>query len=225
MLRIEGARIAVPDTSEARAAYSLVLGCEPVERPDGALRFQLVRGAVELVQGDPGLAGLLVASDAPVPPQAHGVPLYAVASTADERPTLPAGPGARAIDHVVVQTVLPERAIAFWLDGGGLRLALDRTFPERGLRLQFFRSAGMTLEYASPHPRADGVDAPDRLHGVSYRVGDLGAHRAALLAAGVDVSELRTGMRPGTRVATVRAGTGGVPTLLLEVTDPPPRAA
>ncbi len=34
--------------------------------------------------------------------------------------------------------------------------------------------------------------------------------------AGVDVSEIRMGMRPGTSVCTVRSGTAGVPTLLLE---------
>jgi len=33
----------------------------------------------------------------------------------------------------------------------------------------------------------------------------------------VDVSEIRTGMRPGTRVASIRSGVGDVPTLMLEV--------
>ena len=34
--------------------------------------------------------------------------------------------------------------------------------------------------------------------------------------AGVDVSEVRTGRKPGTRVMTVRSGTCGVPTLLVQ---------
>ena len=90
-------------------------------------------------------------------------------------------PTAIAIDHVVVHTTAPERAIALWRDRMGLRLALDREFPARHLRLLFFRSGGITLEYASPLPARD--DAPagdDRLHGVSYRVTDLSrASRAA----------------------------------------------
>ena len=57
----------------------------------------------------------------------------------------------------------------------------------------------------------------DRLYGVSYRVPQLPQWRSRLLAAGVDVSEIRAGMRPGTSVCTVRSGTAGVPTLLLEV--------
>ena len=64
---------------------------------------------------------------------------------------------------------------------------------------------------------ASASDGPDRFHGVSYRVPDLVARRDRLLRAGVEVSEVRAGMRPGTSVVTVRAGTAGVPTLLLEV--------
>ena len=36
------------------------------------------------------------------------------------------------------------------------------------------------------------------------------------LQAGVDVSEVRNGRKPGTRVMTVRSGTCGVPTLLVQ---------
>ena len=94
-------------------------------------------------------------------------------------------------------TTAPERAIALWRDRMGLRLALDREFPARHLRLLFFRSGGITLEYASPLPAPDEAAGDDRLHGVSYRVTDLAARRERLLAAGVDVSPLRRGMRRG----------------------------
>jgi hypothetical protein len=99
----------------------------------------------------------------------------------------------------------------------GIRLALDRVFADRGLRLVFFRSGGITLEYATPHPAAAEPRPRDRLYGLSYRVRDLGRHRDRLLAAGVDVSEIRVGIRPGTSVASVRSGTAGVPTLLLQL--------
>jgi hypothetical protein len=110
--------------------------------------------------------------------------------------------------------------MATWRDGGGLRLALDREFPARGLRLLFFRSNGITLEYATPLPPPDGAAGADTLWGVSYRVTDLAARRERLLAAGVDVSELRTGMKPGTTVVTVRSGTAGVPTLMIQPDTP-----
>ena len=135
-----------------------------------------------------------------------------------EMPTPTAGSaagGVTAIDHVVVHTSDPERAIAHWRDRLGLRLALDRTFPERGLRLLFFRSGGLTLEYAHA---LDGTlgSSDDRVYGVSYRVSDAEAVRARLAADGLDVSEVRAGMKPGSTVVTVRSGTAGVPTLLIE---------
>ena len=51
--------------------------------------------------------------------------------------------------------------------------------------------------------------------GLSWRVADIDATRARLLAAGIDVSEARAGRRPGTRVISVRDGTCGIHTLLL----------
>ena len=49
-----------------------------------------------------------------------------------------------------------------------------------------------------------------------WRVADIDATHARLAPAGVDVSEVRTGRKPGTRVMTVRNGTCGVPTLLVQ---------
>ena len=58
----------------------------------------------------------------------------------------------------------------------------------------------------------------DRLWGLSWRVADIDATRARLVAAGVDVSEVRAGRKPGTRVMSVRDGTCGIHTLLVERT-------
>jgi hypothetical protein len=64
-----------------------------------------------------------------------------------------------------------------------------------------------------------GVDqAQDRLWGLSWRVADIDATRARLASAGIDVSDVRAGRKPGTRVLTVRNGTCGIPTLLVERT-------
>ena len=41
--------------------------------------------------------------------------------------------------------------------------------------------------------------------------------RERLIGAGRNVSEARTGRRPGSRVCTLRDGTAGVPTILLSV--------
>jgi catechol 2,3-dioxygenase-like lactoylglutathione lyase family enzyme len=115
---------------------------------------------------------------------------------------------------VVVATQDPDRAIAIWRDRMGFRLALDRAFPERGLRMIFLRSGGITLEVTAPL-EGEAKGATDAIFGIAYRVVDLAASRAELAAAGVDVSEVRRGRKPGTEVVTVRSGTEGVPTLLI----------
>src|SRR5690606_41051648 len=96
-------------------------------------------------------------------------------------------------------------------------LALRRTFASWGVRLLSFRLAGVTVEVAAPAAPPAAPAAEDRFWGISWRVGDVAAARARLAADGFDVSEVRTGRRPRTRVCTVRAPTHGVATLLLEV--------
>jgi len=58
-------------------------------------------------------------------------------------------------------------------------------------------------------------DGPDRLWGVTWRVPDITRAQARLQAAGVNVSDVRTGRQPGTQVCTVRSHAAGVPTLLI----------
>ena len=207
-MELAGVEIAAPDV----APYELLLGVTPSPLAGGGSRFALERGTVDVVPGEGGLRALRFVGDAPDGDGFHGLPV-AIGPPVE---SLPRATGV-AIDHVVVRTPDADRAIRLWRDRVGLRLALDRAFAERGLRLVFFRSAGLTLEFATAHPAAEPLDGPDVLHGVSYRVADLAARRERLLAAGVDVSPIRVGMRPGTSVATVRSGTAGVPTLLLQV--------
>ena len=131
-----------------------------------------------------------------------------------------------ALDHAVLRSPDPEAARALYGEGLGLRLALDREFPEFGARLLFFRVGGVTVEIAAElasearsEAKPSEVDR-DRLFGLSWRVRDADAARARLAAAGFDVSAVRSGRRPGTRVLSVRDGTHGVPTLLLEPAAP-----
>jgi catechol 2,3-dioxygenase-like lactoylglutathione lyase family enzyme len=119
-----------------------------------------------------------------------------------------------AMDHVVISTADPERATALYGARLGLDMALDRSHPDWG-RLIFFRCGDLIVEVT--HKPGKAVEtAPDRLRGVCWRVADIDATHARLVADGLDVSEIRTGRKPGTRVMTVRKGTCGVPTLLVQ---------
>jgi catechol 2,3-dioxygenase-like lactoylglutathione lyase family enzyme len=122
-----------------------------------------------------------------------------------------------ALDHVVIATADPERAAALYGARLGLDMALDRSHPDWG-RLMFFRCGDLIVEVVQRPKDATMDRAHDRLWGLSWRVADIDATRVRLLAAGIDVSEVRTGRKPGTRVVSVRNGTCGIHTLLLERT-------
>jgi catechol 2,3-dioxygenase-like lactoylglutathione lyase family enzyme len=121
-----------------------------------------------------------------------------------------------ALDHVVVSTEDPERAAALYGARLGLDMALDRSHREWG-QLMFFRCGDLIVEVVK-RPVAGADQSRDKLWGLSWRVADIEATRARLVAAGIDVSEVRNGRKPGTRVLSVRDGTCGIHTLLLERT-------
>jgi len=118
------------------------------------------------------------------------------------------------LDHVVVSTEDPERAAALYGARLGLDMALDRSHQEWG-QLMFFRCGDLIVELVK-RPVAGGDASHDKLWGLSWRVADIEAARARLIAAGLDVTEVRSGRKPGTRVVSVRSGNCGVHTLLLE---------
>jgi catechol 2,3-dioxygenase-like lactoylglutathione lyase family enzyme len=121
-----------------------------------------------------------------------------------------------ALDHVVVSTQDPERAAALYGARLGLDMALDRSHRDWG-QLMFFRCGDLIVEVVR-RPVAGADQTHDKLWGVSWRVADVDATRARLMASGIDVSEVRIGRKPGTRVLSVRKGTCGIPTLLIERT-------
>jgi catechol 2,3-dioxygenase-like lactoylglutathione lyase family enzyme len=151
----------------------------------------------------------------------RGVALFAIEhrTPADALPpakaTVPEGASVHALDHVVIASDDLEAARRLYGEVLGLRLALDRRFASRGLRILFFRIGGVTLEVAGPLAPPTQPKPVDAFAGLAHRVADLAAARARLADAGFDVSSVRPGAKPGTLVCTVRAETAGVPTLLI----------
>ncbi len=145
----------------------------------------------------------------------HGVRVFVI-----EHDQAPAHSAALAqssvtgVDHVVVQTPAPDRAAALYGARLGLDMALDRTNPDWGHRLMFFRCGEAILEVA--HGLSSAGEGADTLWGITWRVAEADAAQARIAAAGFNVSPVRVGRKPGTRVFTVRDRTGGVPTLMLQ---------
>uniref|UniRef100_Q07R07 Glyoxalase/bleomycin resistance protein/dioxygenase n=1 Tax=Rhodopseudomonas palustris (strain BisA53) TaxID=316055 RepID=Q07R07_RHOP5 len=156
--------------------------------------------------------------------QAGGVRLFFI-ELSQPRPasTATAEPAIAALDHLVVATADPEAAAALYGARLGLDMALDRSHPEWG-RLMFFRCGDLVVE-VTHRPGKQPSATRDRLAGLCWRAADLDATRARLVAAGIEVSEVRPGRKPGTKVATVRSHACGVPTLLIQPAPPLQEAA
>lgn len=122
-----------------------------------------------------------------------------------------AGDNVLGLDHVVVRTGAPDSTAALFGARLGLDLRLDR--EAMGRRLMFFRCGDAVLEVAHDPALESEHDA---LWGFSWRVKDATAMQQRLSAAGFNVSNVRDGVKPGTRVFSVRDRTGGVPTLMIE---------
>ena len=172
---------------------------------------------LHLADGDSAAeaARLHVATDS-----THGVPV----SLVERAPLTPATAAAltgsdsdaavSGLDHVVIRTPNPERAVALYAGRLGLSLRLDRSEPSWGARLLFFRCGDLVIEVA--HDLKAGVtNEPDKLWGLSWRVPDIARAHARVRDAGVEASDIRVGRRPGTRLFTVRSHAAGVPTIMI----------
>lgn len=158
----------------------------------------------------------------PFPPErTRGLRLFAIEhlSSPDLLPPTPVSgdPAAapHALDHVVVRSADVEASRGLFGEALGIRLALDRSFEAFDMRALFFRLGGVTLEVAGSLATPPDPAAPDTLWGLAWKVADVAAARARLAAAGVEISEVRAGRKPGSAVCTVRSSTCGVPTLLV----------
>ena len=156
------------------------------------------------------------------PSQTRGILLFAIehrtppdvlpAST----PIFDEDASVHALDHVVVQSRDPEATKALYGDALGIRLALDREAPQWGSRMLFFRIGGVTVECVCKLRNEVDPAADDRLWGAAWRVADAEAARVRMREAGISVSEVREGRKPGTRVFSVQDQTCGVPTLVIQ---------
>jgi catechol 2,3-dioxygenase-like lactoylglutathione lyase family enzyme len=146
-----------------------------------------------------------------------GVPIKLVRYAKNQSPRSPAirDGAVTGLDHIVIRTTHPNRAAALYGARLGLDMRLDRTEPKWGSRLMFFRCGDLIVEVV--HDLKDEpTDTPDKLWGLSWRVRDADAAQARLKQNGFNVSDVRTGRKPGTRVFTVRDNTLGIPTLIVE---------
>ena len=121
-----------------------------------------------------------------------------------------------AVDHVVVRTQSADAAKRFYGDQLGIRLALEQDVPDWGGTQLFFRASSMSIEVIA----SEKAPEEDDLWGLAFKTASLDTTHQRLVNEGIDVSEIRDGRKPGTRVCTVKSHTLEVPTLLIEHPGP-----
>lgn len=241
--RLEHLALVVPDAVAAAADYAHVLGRRPaessprlqtenvalvLEAASAGTSDRVVRTVVRLAFATPDLVGAKhrlerrrVASAYPEgdderidldPAATHGVPISVVGRNGP--PEHAAQADLAGLDHVVIRTPEPERAVALYGGRLGLDLRLDRTNADIGMRQLFFVCGDLVVEVVHATKDAD-VTGPDQVWGLAWRANDLERAHARLHGDGVAVSEIREGRRPGTRVFTVKSHVAGVPTLVI----------
>jgi catechol 2,3-dioxygenase-like lactoylglutathione lyase family enzyme len=217
--------VAVPDLPAAVDQYQRFFGAPPLHReqplPHGAAWWDLGNTMVELVQGSVARAciqGIVFSSpeagahEQPVA-NALGVDLRLCdgAMTAGARRSH-TEVGGLSVDHIVLRTSDPQSCIDLFAGTLGIRLALDKSAPQWGGRMLFFRAGKLTLEVIASDQEQQGGSY---FWGLAYACADLDLRVETLAGRGVSVSAVREGRKPGTAVASVKSHCLDIPTLLI----------
>ncbi len=220
--------IAVPDLAAAIVNYQTLLGAKfwlvpnsngikkawlglantVIELEERAIdTAELV--AVVFVTDDSGSAGKAIANARKI-----DVSICDGAVTASFRQQQPAAQNpALKVDHLVLHTANADACINLFSVGLGIRLALDKSAPQWGGRMLFFRVGKLTLEVIEPNKNKPEQDS---FWGIAFQCGDISKTSAQLVEAGVLLSPVRAGRKPGTTVATVKSHNLTIPTLLIQ---------
>jgi len=137
----------------------------------------------------------------------------------EESQRLPAKPAAddcvHTMDHFVIATPNIERTLAHYGARMGLDLRLDRSHPEWGAHFLFFKTGGLIFEIVHRLEEDTDTAENDQIFGLTWTVKNIESAHARLKAAGLNISEVRSGRKPGSQVFTIRDATLNVPTLFI----------
>lgn len=119
------------------------------------------------------------------------------------------------LDHIVINTNDADGFINIYQDIFNIRLALDRIIEHWKSRMLFFRLNKTTIEVIE---KKDRKDPNDSLWGLAWEVESIKDAYERLVSKGVEVTEIKKGLKENTLVATIKSHTHNVPTLLIEHT-------
>ncbi len=122
----------------------------------------------------------------------------------------------QSLDHVVINSLHPERAAALYGARLGCDLRLDTERVDLASRFLFFRVGTSTIEIVSRLGVSASTQMNDSLWGLSWYVKNLDMAHKRVKKAGFNVTDIRPGRKKGTQVFTVLDRTCNTPTLFIE---------
>ena len=117
------------------------------------------------------------------------------------------------LDHVVINTNDADGLIDIYRDVFNIRLALDKVIEHWKTRILFFRLNKTTIEVIE---QGHDDHNPDKLWGLAWEVESIEDAHQRLTNEGVEVSEIKKGIKERTMVATIKSHTHNVPTLIIQ---------
>jgi len=117
------------------------------------------------------------------------------------------------LDHVVINTNNADSFIETYRDVFKIRLALDKTIEHWNSRMLFFRLNKTTIEVVE---RPNNEEPTDALWGLAWEVESIEDTHKRLVSEGIEVSDIKDGLKENTLVATVKSHTHNVPTLIIQ---------
>ena len=117
------------------------------------------------------------------------------------------------LDHVVINTNNADSFIETYRDVFKIRLALDKTIEHWNSRMLFFRLNKTTIEVVE---KPNNEKPTDALWGLAWEVESIENTHKRLVSEGVEVSDIKDGLKENTLVATVKSHTHNVPTLIIQ---------
>ena len=117
------------------------------------------------------------------------------------------------LDHVVINTNDADGFIDIYKNTFNIRLALDKVIEHWQTRILFFRLNKTTIEVVEQNHKEP---EPDKLWGLAWNVDSIKSAHARLINEGVEVTDIKQGIKENTLVATIKSHTNSVPTLLIE---------
>lgn len=229
--RVRHVAVAVRDVKAAATFYRDLLHLPVLDASDGDLLLGCGASAVLLMAprtpdleawietNGEGIHHLAFETDDPgatgdlLPREDHlglGIALYPPGA-----PPPSTTPDVRNIDHVVVSSNDSGACAAHFEAKLNLEIKRKMIRPGTNAQLAFGKLVDVILEFAGPpEPRPGELRA--KYWGAVYNVSNIEGVLERCRAAGLDAADPKPAVQPGARIATVRNGTGGVPTAFIE---------